>query len=37
MGLDFPSVEDGAQGIAMIEACLESARTGGWARVPATG
>ena len=30
LALDFPSVEDGARGIAMIEACLESARTGTW-------
>ena len=34
MALDFPTVEDGAKGIAMIEACLESARTGRWVRVP---
>ena len=32
MALDFPNVEDGARGIAMIEACLQSARTGGWAK-----
>jgi predicted dehydrogenase len=37
MALDFPSVEDGARGIAMIEACLASARSGGWAPVPAIG
>ena len=34
LALDFPTVEDGARGIAMIEACLESARTGRWARAP---
>ncbi len=28
--LDFPTVEDGARGIAMIEAALESVRTGTW-------
>ena len=28
--LDFPTVEDGARGIAMIEAALESVRTGSW-------
>jgi predicted dehydrogenase len=33
LALDFPTVEDGARGVAMIEACLESARTGGWAKV----
>lgn len=37
LALDFPTVEDGARGIAMIEACLESARSGGWAQVPAIG
>lgn len=31
LALDFPTVEDGARGIAMIEACLASARSGGWA------
>lgn len=31
LALDFPGVEDGARGVAMIEACLESARTRGWA------
>ena len=36
MALDFPTVEDGAKGIAMIEACLESARTGRWVQVPST-
>ena len=30
LALDFPSVEDGARGIAMIEACLESVRIGTW-------
>ncbi len=30
MALDFPTVEDGARGMRMIEAALESARTGGW-------
>lgn len=35
LALDFPTVDDGARGIAMIEACLESARSGGWAKVPA--
>ena len=33
MALDFPTVEDGARGLAMIEACLESARTGSWVKV----
>lgn len=37
LALDFPTVEDGARGIAMIEACLESARSGGWEQVPAIG
>jgi predicted dehydrogenase len=37
LALDFPSVEDGARGIAMIEACLESARSRGWAKVPSIG
>lgn len=37
LALDFPTVEDGARGIAMIEACLDSARSGGWAKVPAIG
>ena len=31
LALDFPTVEDGARGMAMIAACLESARTGRWA------
>jgi predicted dehydrogenase len=31
LALDFPTVEDGARGMAMIAACLESARTGTWA------
>jgi predicted dehydrogenase len=30
LALDFPTVEDGARGLAMIEACLESARSGCW-------
>lgn len=30
LALDFPTVEDGARGIAMIEACVESSRTGMW-------
>ena len=33
MALDFPTVEDGARGLAMIEACLESARTGSWVKL----
>ncbi|MGD9508966.1 MAG: Gfo/Idh/MocA family protein [Geminicoccaceae bacterium] len=37
LALDFPTAEDGARGIAMIEACLASARSGGWAPVPAIG
>lgn len=32
MALDFPTVEDGARGIALIEACLKSARTGQWVK-----
>ena len=32
LALDFPTVEDGARGVAMIEACLESSRTGAWVR-----
>ena len=35
LALDFPTVEDGAEGIAMIEACLESAAQGRWTRLPA--
>jgi predicted dehydrogenase len=31
LALDFPTVEDGARGLAMIEACVESARAGRWA------
>jgi predicted dehydrogenase len=31
LALDFPTAEDGARGLAMIEACVESARTGRWA------
>jgi predicted dehydrogenase len=31
LALDFPTVEDGARGLAMIEACVESVRTGRWA------
>jgi predicted dehydrogenase len=34
LALDFPTVEDGARGLAMIEACLGSARTGRWTDVP---
>ena len=30
LALDFPTVEDGARGLAMIEACVASARTGQW-------
>ena len=33
LALDFPTVEDGARGIAMIGACVESARTGSWVKV----
>ena len=33
LALDFPTVEDGARGLGMIEACLESARTGSWVKV----
>jgi predicted dehydrogenase len=35
LALDFPTVEDGARGLAMVEACVESARAGRWVRVPA--
>ena len=31
MAQDFPTVEDGARGLAMIEACLASAQSGRWA------
>ena len=36
LALDFPSVLDGAKGVAMIEACVESAASGRWvsARLP---
>ena len=34
LALDFPTVEDGARGVAMIEACLESSRTGRWVALP---
>ena len=34
LALDFPTVEDGARGIAMIEACMESASTGRWVTLP---
>jgi predicted dehydrogenase len=37
LALDFPTVEDGARGIAMIEACLESARTRRWTSVAVVG
>jgi predicted dehydrogenase len=30
LALDFPTVEDGARGLAMIEACVASAKTGRW-------
>jgi predicted dehydrogenase len=30
LALDFPTVEDGARGLAMIEACVASAGTGRW-------
>ena len=32
LALDFPTVEDGARGVAMIEACLTSAKTGQWVK-----
>ena len=32
LALDFPTVEDGARGLAMIEACVASARSGRWTR-----
>jgi predicted dehydrogenase len=32
LALDFPTVEDGAWGLAFIEAAVESARTGSWVR-----
>lgn len=36
LALDFPTVRDGAKGVAMIEACVESSLTGRWvsARLP---
>jgi predicted dehydrogenase len=30
LALDFPTAEDGARGLAMIEGCVASARTGRW-------
>lgn len=33
----LPTAEDGAAGLAFVEACLASAASGGWAEVPAVG